>query len=52
MSADLSDVVLKKSLFTRAGVKRGFRRRPEPDWAALACEPKRPVVNLMLLREE
>jgi transposase len=33
-------------------VKAGFRRRPEADWAALACELKRPGVNLMVLWEE
>ena len=35
-----------------AGVKSGFRRRVEPDWASLACELKRPGVNLMVLWEE
>jgi transposase len=44
--------VLEERLFARAGVKRGFRRRPEPDWATLACELKRPGVNLMVLWEE
>lgn len=48
----LTDDLLEQRLFTRSGVKPGFRRRPEPDWAALACELKRPGVNLMLLWEE
>ncbi|WP_231711199.1 IS21 family transposase [Xanthobacter dioxanivorans] len=33
-------------------MKSGFRRRVEPDWASLACELKRPGVNLMVLWEE
>jgi transposase len=52
LPADLTDDVLEDRLFARAGVKRGFRRRPEPDWARLACEVKRPGVNLMVLWEE
>ena len=52
LPADLTDDVLEDRLFARAGVKRGFRRRPEPDWATLACEVKRPGVNLMVLWEE
>ncbi len=30
----------------------GFRRRVKPDWASLACEIKRPGVNLTVLWEE
>ena len=41
LPAELTDDVLEDRLFTHAGVRRGFRRRPEPDWAALACERKR-----------
>jgi transposase len=41
--------VLEERLLARAGVKRGFRRRPEPDWAPPACELERPGVNLMVL---
>lgn len=52
LPADLTDGVLEDRLFTRAGVKRGFRRRPEPDWGLLACELKRPGVTLLLLWEE
>jgi transposase len=49
---DLTDDLLEQRLFARAGVKSGFRRRPEPDWAALVRESKRPGVNLMVLWEE
>ena len=52
LPADLTDDVLEDRLFARAGVKRGFRRRPEPEWTALACELKRPGVNLIVLWEE
>jgi transposase len=52
LPADLTDAVLEERLFSRAGVKQGARRRPEADWAALACELKRPGVNLLLLWEE
>jgi len=52
LAADLTDDVLEERLFARAGVKRGYRRRAEPDWKALACELKRPGVNLMVLWEE
>jgi hypothetical protein len=46
------DAVLEQRLFAHAGVKRGFRRRAEPDWGSLACELKRPGVNLMVLWQE
>lgn len=46
------DAVLEQRLFAHAGVRRGFRRRREPDWASLACELKRPGVNLMVPREK
>jgi transposase len=52
LPADLTDERLEQRLFTRAGVKSGFRRRAEPDWAALARELKRPGVNLTVLWEE
>jgi transposase len=52
LPADHSDDVLEQRLFTRAGVRSGFRRRPEPDWMALAREIKRPGVNLTVLWEE
>jgi transposase len=44
--------VLEERLFARSGVKRGFRRLPEPDWARLAREMKRPGVNLTVLWDE
>jgi transposase len=52
LAGDLTDAVLEQRLFAHAGVKRGFRRRAEPDWGSLACELKRPGVNLMVLWEE
>jgi hypothetical protein len=52
LAGDLTDAVLEQRLFAYAGVKRGFRRRAEPDWGSLACELKRPGVNLMVLWEE
>ena len=39
-------------LFARAGVKQGARRLPEPNWADLALELKKPGVTLMLLWED
>lgn len=52
LAGDLTDAVLEQRLFAHAGVKSGFRRRVEPDWACLVCELKRPGVNLMVLWEE
>lgn len=52
LPAELTDDVLEHRLFARAGVRVGFRRRAEPDWAAFACEVKRPGVNLTVLWEE
>jgi hypothetical protein len=52
LAGPLTDAVLEQRLFALAGVKRGFRRRAEPDWGSLACELKRPGVNLMVLWEE
>ncbi len=52
LRGDLTDDVLEKQLFARTGTKVGFRRRPEPDWALLARELKRPGVNLAVLWEE
>jgi hypothetical protein len=45
----LTDAALEQRLFAHAGVKRGFRRRAEPDWGSLACELKRPS-NACLLQ--
>ncbi|WP_284314596.1 IS21 family transposase [Labrys miyagiensis] len=52
LPVELGDAALEQRLFSRAGTKVGFRRRPEPDWSSLACELKRPGVNLMVLWEE
>ena len=52
LAPDLTDDVLEQRLFSKAGYTLGVRRRPEPDWTALAREIKRPGVNLMVLWEE
>ena len=36
LAGELTDAVLEQRLFAHAGVKRGFRRRAEPDWG---CSP-------------
>jgi hypothetical protein len=43
---ELSDDELEQRLFAHTAIKSGQRRRSEPDWAALAREPKRPGVNV------
>ena len=52
LPGDLTDDALENRLFARAGVRQGQRRLPEPDWAELALELKKPGVTLMLLWEE
>jgi len=52
LPGDLTDDALENRLFARAGVKQGQRRLPEPNWAGLALELKKPGVTLMLLWEE
>ena len=52
LPGDLTDDALENRLFARAGVKQGQRRLPEPNWAELALELKKPGVTLMLLWEE
>jgi transposase len=52
LAPELTDAELEQRLFARSGVKSGFRRRAEPDWASFARELKRPGVNLMVLWEE
>jgi transposase len=52
LPGDLTDDALENRLFARAGVKQGVRRLPEPNWADLALELKKPGVTLMLLWEE
>lgn len=49
---DLTDEVLERRLFARAGVKSGARRRAAPDWSVVAREMKRSGVNLTILWEE
>lgn len=52
LPGELTDEVLQHRLFAHAGVKQGYRRLPEPDWARLACELKKPGVNLTVLFDE
>ena len=52
LAADQTDDVLEQRLFSKAGYIPGVRRRPEPDWAALVRDLKRPGVNLSVLWEE
>jgi transposase len=52
LAPDLTDDILEQRLFSKAGVNPSLRHRPEPDWAVLAREIKRPGVNLMVLWEE
>jgi transposase len=52
LPGDLTDDALENRLFAGAGVKQGLRRLPEPNWAELAQELKKPGVTLMILWEE
>lgn len=52
LPGDLTDDALGNRLFARAGVKQGLRQLPEPNWAQLALELKKPGVTLMILSEE
>ena len=54
LTGDLTDDVLANKLFSPRGpgVKQGYRRRPEPNWAQLATELKKPGVTLLILWEE
>jgi transposase len=49
---DLTDADLETRLYGEAGARRGDRRRPEPDWAALNRELKRKHVTLQILWDE
>lgn len=49
---ELTDEVLEKLLFPAPSNKLGARRHPEPDWAVLVREMKRPGVSLSILWEE
>ena len=48
----MNDAVLEPRLFAGAATQLGARRRPEPDWARLALELKRPGVTLTVLWDE
>ncbi len=52
LAAELTDAKLEQLLFPASGAAPGVRRHPEPDWAALVREMKRPAVSLMILWEE
>ena len=55
LPGDLTDEALENKLFSRSGrpgVNQGRRRRPEPNWAQLATELKKPGVTLLILWEE
>ena len=46
------DVLRDLKLFERAGVRQGVRRQPEPNWADVVIELKKPGVTLQILWEE
>lgn len=50
----MSDAELENRLFTRAGggVGKGARKRPEPDWAEMSRELRRPAMSMMILWDE
>ena len=52
LADEVTDEVLERRLFGRAGAATGQRRRVEPEWAGLARELKRPGVTMMILWEE
>ena len=52
LPGEMTDEAIENKLFTRNGVKPGMRRRPEPNWAALVIELKKPGVTLQILWEE
>ena len=52
LPAELTDTALEALLFVGAGIAPGTRRKPEPDWAHLHREQRRPGVTLMLLWQE
>ena len=49
LAADLTDEALEQLLFPAPSRKLGARHYPEPDWAALVREMKRPGVSLSIL---
>jgi len=52
LPASLSDRVLEAMLYAGHGSQQGARRKPEPDWAWVHHELRRPGVTLMLVWEE
>jgi transposase len=52
LAPDLTDKAIEQLLFPAASCSLGARRHPEPDWAALVREMKRPGVSLTILWEE
>ena len=52
LAPELTDEVLERLLFPSPSSKPGARHYPEPDWADLVREMKRPGVNLSVLFEE
>lgn len=48
----VTEDALQHNHFSRNGVRRGTRRRTEPNWADLAVELKSPAVTLLILWEE
>jgi len=52
LPGEMTDEALENKLFARNGVKQGMRRRPEPNWADLVIELKKPGVTLQILWEE
>ncbi len=52
LPAELTDERLEQLLSPASGATPGARRHPEPDWAALVRDMKRPAVSLMILWEE
>jgi transposase len=52
LAAGLTDEALDQLLFPAPSCKAGARRYPEPDWAVLVREMKRPGVSLSILFEE
>lgn len=52
LPGELTDDAIENRLFARSGVKQGVRRRPEPNWADLTVELRKPGVTLLILWEE
>lgn len=48
----VTDAALEAQLYGAAATRQGYRRRPEPDWAAVHRELKRKHVTLSVLWEE